>query len=185
MEHKDLTVNYCKGFAIVLMVLLHSSRWIESSFIGHWICLFHMPLFFVMSGYCFKEKYLNNFKTFIFRRINGLWVPYVKFGIIFLALHNVFYHFYIYNDIYGSYTGETSKIYGLQDYALQLQRILRMVGTEQLLGGYWFLPTLFYASIFAYLIIRYIHNSLLGGGDFIDTYFHISVFQYYNSILWY
>lgn len=37
-----------------------------------------------------------------------------------------------------------------------------MVGTEQLLGGYWFLPTLLYASIIAYLIIRYIHNRILG-----------------------
>lgn len=64
MERKNLAVNYCKGLAIVLMVLLHSSRWIESSFIGHWICLFHMPLFFIMSGFCFKEKYLDDFKTF-------------------------------------------------------------------------------------------------------------------------
>lgn len=36
MERKNLAVNYCKGLAIVLMVLLHSSRWIESSFIGQY-----------------------------------------------------------------------------------------------------------------------------------------------------
>ncbi len=183
MERKNLAVNYCKGLAIVLMVLLHSSRWIESSFIGHWICLFHMPLFFIMSGFCFKEKYLDDFKTFTYRRIKGLWGPYVKFGIIFLALHNVFYHLHIYNDIYGSYTVKTSTIYGLEDYVLQLQRILRMVGTEQLLGGYWFLPTLLYASIIAYLIIRYIHNRILGG-NFTYAYFCISTFRYKDSILW-
>lgn len=101
-----------------------------------------------------------------------MWGPYVKFGIIFLALHNVFYHLHIYNDIYGSYTGKTSTIYELEDYVLQLQRILRMVGTEQLLGGYWFLPTLLYASIIAYLIIRYIHNRILGGEFYLRLFLH-------------
>lgn len=35
MERNNLAVNYCKGLVIVLMVLLHSSKWVESSFIGH------------------------------------------------------------------------------------------------------------------------------------------------------
>lgn len=160
----NVAVNYAKGIAIILMVLLHSSRWIESGYLGHVVCLFHMPLFFFMAGYCFKEKYLSDFRTFAKKRFLGLWKPYVKYGLLFLLLHNVFFHLHIYDSIYGSYTGITSCLYGMKDYLLQFQRILRMVGSEQLLGGYWFLPTLFYASIIAYITIRYVRNSLFGGG---------------------
>lgn len=159
----NVAVNYAKGIAIILMVLLHSSRWIESGYLGHVVCLFHMPLFFFMAGYCFKEKYLSDFRTFAKKRFLGLWKPYVKYGLLFLLLHNVFFHLHIYDSIYGSYTGITSCLYGMKDYLLQFQRILRMVGSEQLLGGYWFLPTLFYASIIAYITIRYVRNSLFGG----------------------
>ena len=184
MEQKNLAVNYSKGLAIILMVLLHSSRWIETSMFGHWVCLFHMPLFFVMAGYCFKEKYLGDFKTFAYKRIKGLWMPYVKYGLLFLLLHNAFYHLHIYDGDYGSYTGQASILYGLKDYALQLQRIFRMVGTEQLLGGYWFLPTLLYASLIAYAIIRYVHNRIFGGGHFACIHVHLSLYKDENSFLW-
>lgn len=163
MERYNIAVNYAKGLAIVLMVLLHSCRRIESSYVGHLVCLFHMPLFFVMAGYCFKEKYLDDFRTFALKRVKGLWIPYVKYGILFLALHNVLFSIHVYDGVYGSYTGQTSVLYGLRDFALQLQRILRMVGTEQLLGGYWFLPTLLYGSVIAFVTIRYVGNKIFGG----------------------
>lgn len=164
----NVAVNYAKGIAIILMVLLHSSRWIESSYFGHIICMFHMPLFFIMSGFCFKKKYLDDFKNFVVKRIKGLWWPYVKYGFLFLLFHNVFFHLHIYDSIYGSYTGQTSSLYDIKDFILQMQRILRMVSTEQLLSGFWFLPALFYASIIAYIIIRYIHNRILGGAVLIS-----------------
>lgn len=34
MEKKVLYVDYVKGLAIILMVLLHSSRWIESGYVS-------------------------------------------------------------------------------------------------------------------------------------------------------
>ena len=174
MERANAAVNYAKGLAIILMVLLHSSRWIESGYVGHFVCLFHMPLFFIMSGFCFKEKYLTDFKTFVIKRIKGLWGPYFKYGVAFLLLHNVFYHFHIYDSVYGSYTGVSSSIYGLKDYLMQFQRILRMVGTEQLLGGFWFLHALFYASIIGCLTICYtMKRALLGGVLLLLTMFFL------------
>ena len=48
------TITYMKAVGIMLMVLAHCSNfW----FIYYTVYMFHMPLFFIVSGYCFKEKY--------------------------------------------------------------------------------------------------------------------------------
>ena len=60
-----------------------------------WVNMVHMPLFFFFSGYCFKEKYLEHFFTFLRKRIKGLYWPAVKWGLLFLVLHNVFFHLYL------------------------------------------------------------------------------------------
>ena len=53
---RDHGVSIAKGIAIILMVLAHTRF---SQYGGFYINMFHMPLFFFMSGYCFKEKYLD------------------------------------------------------------------------------------------------------------------------------
>lgn len=46
-----------------MVVLAHSFA--EPNFLTDFICLFHMPLFFFLSGYCFKDKYIENKITYI------------------------------------------------------------------------------------------------------------------------
>lgn len=173
VQKRDNTVSIVKAIAIILMVLLHSSRMIESNFFGQFVCTFHMPIFFIMAGYCFKEKYLENPKAFISKRINGLYTPFIKYGFIFLLLHNLFYRLHIYDNVYGHYDGTVSSLYGTKDFLLQAQRILRMVGNEQLLAGYWFLKSLFYGSLMSYAMLKYLpiesldRKVRLGGGIFL------------------
>lgn len=67
-------------------------------------------------------------KSFIVKRINGLWLPFVKYGLLFLLLHNVFFHLNIYNDVYG-YNGEVSRIYDVKDFvAKAIHIVLTMRG---------------------------------------------------------
>lgn len=86
-------VNYCKAIGIILMVIGHTQC---PAFLLKWIYSFHMPLFFFMSGYCFKEKYLNAPKQFVVARVKGLYFPFVKYCLFFLLIHNICYdlHFY-------------------------------------------------------------------------------------------
>ena len=129
------------------------------------ITCYLVPLvfFFFMSGYCFKEKYLLPPPiTFVNKRIRGLYIPYVKWSLLFLLLHNVFYYLNIYNDEYGL-NGNVSHLYtweGMGKRAIHIAAGLH--GTEQLLGGYWFLPQLLYASIMGLVVIKYIRNIYVG-----------------------
>lgn len=139
-----------KGIAIILMVLVHTCF---SDYGGKLINMFHMPLFFLMSGYCFKDTYLDSFKNYAWKRIKGSYWPFVKWGLLFLALHNVFFTLNIYNAEYG-YQGNVSNLYTSHDF---LQRtiyiVVGMQGNEQLLGGYWFLHSYFIASFITFGIV--------------------------------
>ena len=158
---RDDSISIAKAIAILLMVLAHTCF---SQYANLWINMFHMPLFFFFAGYCFKSKYLDIPKVFLQKRIEGLYKPFVKWSIVFILLHNVFFHLNLYNDIYG-WRGEVSHLYGWQDVAVRIVHVVtRMTDNEQLLGGYWFLKALLFGSLIGYATIKYVKNIRIGGG---------------------
>ena len=104
--------------------------------------LFRMPCFFLISGCLLNEKHFDNKKRFVKRKIKGLYKPFIKWSFIFLLLHNVFFHLHFYD-----------KLYSFADFKFKTFQILTMTGTEQLLGGFWFLKELLYASIIGFFVI--------------------------------
>ena len=139
-EKRDNTVTYVKAIGIVLMVLGHLVP--SDMVLRKAIFTFHMPLFFIMSGYCFKEKYLDDAKQFVVRKIKGIYVPFVAFSLVFLALHNVFCQWNFYDPEW---------LYGWKDYLWESSRIVtRMSHNEGLLGTFWFLKELFWGNIIFY-----------------------------------
>ena len=84
---RNMLVDTGKGIAIILMCIGHAYC---PDALFYFIYMFHMAFFFMMSGYFFSDKNLDNPKAFVWKRITGLWVPFVKWGLIFVLLHNVF-----------------------------------------------------------------------------------------------
>lgn len=158
---RNNSISIAKAIAIMLMVLAHTYF---SDYGNRFINMFHMPLFFFFSGYCFKDKYLNQPLDFIRKRIKGLYKPFVKWSIIFLLLHNIFFYLNIYNDEYG-FRGNVSHLYHLSDFLSRLIHIItRMTDNEQLLGGYWFLRSLLVCSIIGFITVKYNKKPFIGGG---------------------
>ena len=149
-------VSMAKAIAIVLMVLAHSGF---SRFGSRLISMFHMPLFFFFAGYCFKESYLSDFAAFAGKKVRGLYWPYVKWSLLFLAFHNVLFHLNIYNGSFG-WRGTVSQLYGPADFIRHAVHVVTgMWDEEQLLGGYWFLKTLFLSSFIAFFAIKCFRNA--------------------------
>lgn len=142
----DIRISVTKAICIILMVVGHS-RCPEQ--LDDFIYLFHMPCFFFISGFLFKEKYLTDMWTFVKRRLKGLWWPFVKWSIIFLLLHNIFYYCYFYQNLYS-----------WKDVVYKLFKILTLTGSEQLLGGYWFLKELLYASIMSLVAMKIVRVAI-------------------------
>lgn len=183
---RDESISMTKGFAIILMVLVHARF---SHYGDTYINMFHMPLFFFMSGYCFKESYLNNFRAYFWKRVKGAYWPFVKWGLLFLFLHNVFFYLNVYNGEYG-FRGRVSHLYTIKDFLEHaITIVVSMSGSEQLLGGYWFLHSYFVAAIIAFPTIWLFNRkwkSPVGGGilliiTIIFCKFNISLSRFLNA----
>lgn len=133
---QDETINIAKGLAIVLMVVGHSGC---PPLLHDAIYLFHMPLFFFISGWVFKEQYLDNKFTYFVNRLKRLYSPFVRYGLLFLLLHNLFYFLNFYNPPVEAYTK--------QQLFQQAIKVITFRGSDQLLGGFWFLKVLFSSAL--------------------------------------
>lgn len=103
-----------------------------------WIYLFHMPIFFIISGYLFKIEYFGTPCIFIKKKLKGLYIPYLKWGIVFMIFHNLLFKINIYEA-------------PIDNFYCQIFRLLSFRGADQLLGGYWFLQSLFISFLFFFI----------------------------------
>ena len=134
-NNKNNYISIAKALGIILMVVGHSGC---PTAIGKFIYLFHMPLFFVCSGYFFKE--ISNWPSlmsFYKKRLNGLYLPYFKWSLLFLLLHNLFRYLHI----------TESVIYQKEDYIRQFIKLIAMTDYELLIRPFWFIKELLFASL--------------------------------------
>ncbi len=151
IDTKNNYLTTFKAMGIILMVVGHSG---SPEYFHQLIYYFHMPLFFFVSGYFFHPE--EGEGIFIKKRLNGLYLPYIKWSLAFLLVHNCLFNFGIYNDSYG-YNGNVFHAYDSHEY---LSRFFYVVFTmdkhEPLLGGFWFLKTLLCAAIMVKILIKLI-----------------------------
>ena len=128
--------NVAKGIGIILIIIGHTCIGWTSNF----VYIFHLPLFFFISGYLYNEKkYGDNPWLNLQNKIKGLWFPYFIIVSFFVLLHNVFLKIGI----------QTS---GTPHYSMSeiLQRVCEALfgkSDEILAGPVWFLRTLAMAMI--------------------------------------
>lgn len=151
------TVSISKAIAIIMMVMVHAGI---NNVVAAFVCMFHMPVFFFVSGYCFKEKYLCDVKTFIKRRFSLYW-NFVGFVSVFVLLHNIFIHigFYTVESIHNSLV---VPYYSTRDFVKQIVLVYcGMNNQEPLIGGFWFLRSLLLGAIIAVCSIKLIKNKVV------------------------
>lgn len=142
--NRNCALDIAKAICIILMVIGHSGC---PDYLHRFIYMFHMPCFFFISGYLLNDKYLTNLKTGLWKKIKGSYYPFIKWSMIFLLLHNVFAYLHIYD-----------ASYSLKEIAIKFVRILTMTGSEQLLGGFWFLISLCWASIATIIFFHFMQK---------------------------
>ncbi len=122
--HRDLTMDFAKGLAIILMIFDHVKM------TGALITSFHMPLFFLISGYFLKDAPLMET---IRKKSKGILVPYLKYSIV-VNVATCFYALYFQNQ----------SVYEVK--LLCFQMIKDMIAGKALYL-LWFLAALYVASI--------------------------------------
>ena len=137
MSDRNLTISVCKGIGIILMVIGHSGC---PRPIHDFIYLFHMPLFFIITGFLFKKKYLEEPLIFLKRKLETLYKPFFISKFIILAIC-------IINDII---TGTDLMHAG---YLNNFLKILLFTGQYDILGSLWFLKSLFFSNIIVFILL--------------------------------
>lgn len=170
-------VDMSKGLAIVAMLLGHA---LPNSKIDVFVNLWHMPLFFILSGYCFKRVYLVDSESFFVSRIKGIMIPYIIISLAFICFHNFFTKLGFYNSIYD-----------FKDFIRAAFSVFFFLDANELLcGPYWFLKQLLLSSILFYFLNittfkqKYIFSILLLATFYYQ--FYLSKFNgisniYYNT----
>lgn len=143
---RDNVMSICKGIAIILMVAGHAEL---PTLLSNFIYVWHMPLFFIASGYFFSRKYLDDPWTFCCKRFKGLYVPFVTWSLVFLLLHNLWFHIGLLNESFGNWEGGVTHPYSLRQFLYRLMLIFTsMSGYDEFMAGaFWFFRGLLVASI--------------------------------------
>lgn len=129
-KKRDEFWDYARGLGMILVVLGHTN------FIGmKWIYLFHIPLFFIVSGALFSVS--SPVSSKVLGKLKRLYLPNLKYGIMFLLLHNLFVSLHLYAG---------AEHYSVTDYFRGLIKILCW-GNEELGGAMWFLRSLFFSYL--------------------------------------
>lgn len=132
--NKRLTfIDIAKGIGIILMVIGHTG------FMDYYISLFHMPLFFFLAGYTYTyhDGGLSELKETIKRRIQSLYIPFIKYELFFTLFFNVFVYFHLIDSDYNKIPNTVN----------MLDSILTLNVVDNLTGAAWFIPVIFIVSI--------------------------------------
>lgn len=95
-KRRNNYIDAIRGFAILLVILghsiivypinLHEIQWCKILY--QFIYSFHMPLFFLVSGFCFSYK--NQLKSFLIKKIKRIVLPYLCFSLLDLLSRIIF-----------------------------------------------------------------------------------------------
>lgn len=136
-------IDMAKGMGMILVVYGHVSftpEWLDV-----WLCSFHMPLFFFLSGLTFNVDKYSEFKLLIKNKIKTLVIPYLIFACVtwFWRLG--------WELIYFIKGGTAFDIGYLIKQAIGIAVQIR---TTSYGIGVWFIPCIFVVFVILYVIMR-------------------------------
>lgn len=84
-HYRQIWADYVKSFAIFFMVLCHAGVGIRNPWLSTFIYAFHMPVFFMLSGFFEHTNGRNSIKYGVKKSAKQLIVPYFVFNIFGLT----------------------------------------------------------------------------------------------------
>lgn len=155
---RETIFSILKAIAIICVVLSHAGI---SGWLFNFVFIFHVPIFFICAGYFFNTKYLTDERTYIVHRFKGLYLPFVRWSLFFLLIHNVLFPLGILSETYGNAGGGVTHPYTWQQFSQHAWSIVsNMSGYDQFLcGAFWFFRALLLASIGFLLMFKLLNRS--------------------------
>ena len=123
-------IDIFRAFGIILMVMGHLHF---GKIFDHFIHAFHMPMFFFVSGFLYKNNNISFWK-FLCRKVRSFLIPYYVFGFMHLAYSLI--------------------MDGFSYARIEAIFLFPNNGKMPIAGALWFLMALFFVNIIYYWIVR-------------------------------
>lgn len=136
MSKRIQWIDNLKGFSILLVLLGHS---FISEDLYRFIYTFHMPLFFAISGYLFKNDSLENTKEYVNKKAKSLLVPYAVFAVLSFPIGLILPNYM---------NGSVSIVDGLS-------KLFYLKGSVGWNIPLWFLSSLFFTETLFFILKKY------------------------------
>lgn len=150
-------IDYIRGGAMLLVIVQHCN------FLSTEILAFHMPLFFVLSGYIFKykEDIGTNYKRinlyeYARKRFYRIMIPYFCFEFISFILAFSIHHLFAFLKL--------GDVYMNLDLKAAIIDSITCIQTPSYMGiipHLWFFPCIYVADIFFVLLRKYLNVNIL------------------------
>lgn len=157
-------IDILKALGIIFMVAGHAGAPFT-----HFIYLFHMAVFFIASGFFYRDQASDDPRSVIMQirgRLRQLWIPFFVWNAIYVLLHNFFIRIHVYTDneeilkyVSGKFIG-TATPYSYMDILINIAKGVLFSSREQLFGASWFLRVLFMTAL-CYLAADFLIKKLL------------------------
>ena len=131
-----------KAFAVILLVATACTPWpIVADFVG----MIVLPAFFLCVGYFFNPDHALRPAEYVERRARQLYLPFLKWAILLLLLHNLWFPLGLMKET----SAIGSSIYSLHEFSQRLWSIgLNMSGyDEQLAEPFWMFRALLLSNL--------------------------------------
>ena len=140
MKDRLKDIDIIRGICIIYMVLGHVG--LGNSF-DHYIHAFHMPIFFIISGFFLKRNINTNFIEFLKKILKKYMLPYLIFSLFYYLISCI------------------TKI----DFIGYKQTLLAFFTTNDIFlpigGALWFLTSFFFCQLIVYFVNKYINKDII------------------------
>ena len=141
-QKRDISMDIVRGICILFMIMGHIGF---GSFFSKYIHAFHVPMFFAISGYFYKDgKLAQRIKT----RFQSLIIPYIVFGFLHLL-------------VYWAIEGVTFKELVFGSDSMLFHLLVMNSLPLPIAGALWFLVALFFCDLLFLLIHSFIKYEAL------------------------
>lgn len=138
---RNVVWDIVKGLGICFVVAGHGFQGDVSRFFN----LFHIPLFFFVSGLVFKikDRSFKNIVDFFLKCMKALWLPSLLYGIFYVVVHNPFVSLGLYD----------LERYSLKSTVISIIKHVGFLKTEPLESAMWFLTAIFIGRFLLYGVL--------------------------------
>ena len=169
--NRDKTLDYLRGLAIIQVVFVHILYWLGifgTGFltIAKSFMLFEMPIFFFVTGAVNGLGKKQKYKSFCFKRIKGLLIPYYVYSAICIVISIIYY--LLYNELTIKLTVKL-----IITWIIPLDH--QMMPLPYFTWAIWFVPV-YILSIILFPVIK---SAVLkfGGGNYSIFYYGVCLYR--------